>query len=114
MKSGTNEYHGSGYDYLRNRALDANSWVTMYRTIQLPEGGPSTSPVDTQNDFGVTFGGPVNIPHLYNGKNKTFFFVDYEGFRFRNGGTNIDTLPPEAFRNGDFSALLTGQTDPRQ
>ena len=98
MKSGTNDLHFSVYDFFRNKALDANSW-----TNNTAEVGKS---VNTQNDFGATFGGPVRIPHLYNGKDKTFFFFDYEGFRFRTGGTSLQSVPNEAFRKGDFSALL--------
>ena len=102
IKSGTNDYHGSAYDYLRNRVLDANSWTNNTAGLQ--------KSINTQNDFGGTFGGPIRIPHLYNGKDKTFFFVDYEGFRFRTGGTSLDSDPNEAFRSGDFSALLQGST----
>lgn len=98
LKSGTNNYHGSVYDFYRNRALDANSWVN--NTL-----GQKKS-VNTQNDFGATGGGPVRIPHLYNGRDKTFFFADYEGFRFHTGGTGLQSVPNEAFRKGDFSALL--------
>ncbi len=98
MKSGTNDYHGSVYDFYRNRALDANSWANN-------TGGVGKS-VDTQNDFGATFGGPIRIPHLYNGHDKTFFFVDYEGFRFKTGQNNFDTFPNEALKGGDFSSLL--------
>jgi len=100
VKSGTNQFHGSAYDYLRNRVLDANSWKN--NTAGNKKG------INTQNDFGATAGGPVWIPHLYNGKNKTFFFFAYEGFRFRTGSNNILSLPNEAFRKGDFSALLPG------
>lgn len=105
VKSGTNNFHGSVYDYFRNRALDANSWKN--NTLGLPKS------VNTQNDFGATAGGPIYIPHLYHGKDKTFFFFAYEGFRFRTGGTGTRSLPNEAFRNGDFSALLN-QTTPVQ
>jgi hypothetical protein len=98
IKSGTNEFHGSGYDYLRNRVLDANSWTNN-------TAGTGKS-INTQNDFGATFGGPVRLPHVYNGKDKTFFFVAYEGFRFRTGGTSLQSVPTEAMRAGDFSALL--------
>ncbi|HZV59671.1 MAG TPA: TonB-dependent receptor, partial [Candidatus Eremiobacteraceae bacterium] len=98
MKSGTNDLHFSVYDFYRNRALDANSWVNN-------TAGQKKS-VNTQNDFGATFGGPIRIPHIYNGRDKTFFFVDYEGFRFRTGGTSLQSVPNEAFRAGDFSALL--------
>jgi len=100
LKSGTNELHGSAYDYLRNKSLDANSWKNNLL------GSPRS--VDTQNDFGATFGGPVFIPKLYHGKDKTFFFFDYEGFRLRNGGTGTQSLPNENFRKGNFSALLPG------
>ncbi|MGB7846795.1 MAG: TonB-dependent receptor [Candidatus Acidiferrum sp.] len=97
MKSGTNEVHGSAYDYLRNRDLDANSWVNNLQH--------SPRSVDTQNDFGGTFGGPVFIPKVYNGKNKTFFFFAYEGFRLRTGGTQLDNFPNEDYRAGNFAAL---------
>ena len=98
LKSGTNQYHASAYDFLRNRALDANSWTN--------NTNHAAKSVNTQNDFGATFSGPVRVPHLYNGTDKTFFFFDYEGFRFSTGGTNLQNVPNEAFRKGDFSALL--------
>ena len=104
LKSGTNDFHASVYDFLRNRVLDANSWKNNAL------GQPKS--INTQNDFGFTVGGPVYVPHLYHGKNKTFFFFDYEGFRFRTGGTGTRSLPTEAFRNGNFSALCqTGFTN---
>jgi Carboxypeptidase regulatory-like domain/TonB dependent receptor len=98
LKSGTNQVHGSVYDYFRNTGLDANSWVNNLTG--------SKRSVDKQNDFGGTFGGPVWVPKIYNGKNKTFFFFAYEGFRLKNGGTQFDDFPNEKFRKGDFSALL--------
>ena len=98
MKSGTNDFHGSVYDFYRNRALDANSWTNNTAGV-----GKS---VNTQNDFGATTGGPIRIPHIYNGRDKTFFFFAYEGFRFKTGSANLQTFPNEAFRSGDFSALL--------
>jgi len=99
LKSGTNQVHGSVYDYFRNAGLDANSWVNNLTG--------SKRSVDTQNDFGGTFGGPVWVPKIYNGKNKTFFFFAYEGFRLKNGGTSFDDFPNENFRNGNFAALCT-------
>ena len=98
LKSGTNQIHASGYDFLRNRVLDANSW----KNNTLGQG----KPINTQNDFGFTVGGPVYVPHLYRGRDKTFFFFAYEGFRFNTGGTGTPSFPNEAFRSGDFSALL--------
>jgi hypothetical protein len=100
LKSGTNDLHASGYDFLRNRVLDANSW-------QRNTAG-QRKPIDTQNDFGFTVGGPVRLPHIYSGRDKTFFFFAYEGFRLQTGGTSVLSLPPESFRKGDFSALLPG------
>ena len=99
-KSGTNALNGSMYDFLRNRVLDANSWFGNERGVD--------TPVDTQNDFGFLLSGPVYIPKIYNGHNKTFFMVDYEGYRFNSGGTGLATYPTEAFKKGDFSALLPG------
>jgi hypothetical protein len=99
VKSGTNELHGSGYDFLRNRELDANNWFNNFRG--------SKRSIDTQNDFGATLGGPVWIPKVYNGKNKTFFFFAYEGFRFSTGGENQVSFPNEAFKGGNFAALCT-------
>jgi len=72
-KSGTNQWHGTAYDYLRNGYFDAQDWFNDY--LGTPE------PAVRQNDFGGTFGGPVEVPGLYHGKDKTFFFVSYEGLR---------------------------------
>lgn len=72
-RSGTNAYHGSGFDYLRNNFFDANNWFNDYYHV--------SEPALRQNNFGGTFGGPVRIPKLYNGKDKTFFFVSYEGLQ---------------------------------
>ena len=79
--------------------LDANSWFSNIEGLKRS--------IDTYNDFGATAGGPVRIPYLYNGHDKTFFFFDYEGFRFANGGYGTQNVPNEAFRSGDFSALCT-------
>ena len=99
MKSGTNNWHGSVYDHLFNRTLDANSWANNAQGLK--------KPVNTQNDFGATFGGPVRIPYLYNGHDKTFFFFDYEGFRFRSGGSSPISVPTAAFQGGNFSEDCT-------
>ena len=72
-KSGTNTYHGTVYDYLRNSATDANDWFSDNLGVK--------KVANRQNDFGATFGGALRIPHLYNGKDKTFFFFSYEGLR---------------------------------
>jgi hypothetical protein len=94
-KSGTNEYHGSAYEFLRNNDLDAN------RFFSNANGIPRA--IYKQNDFGASFGGPVWIPKLYNGRNKTFFFFAYEGFRNRAGATAFaTTVPTTEMYNGDF------------
>jgi hypothetical protein len=120
-KSGSNLYHGSMFELFRNEALDAFSWNTDFANTQIalanqvagcnnttiPCQALNPKPRDRQNDFGGSLGGPVRIPHLYNGKDKTFFFFAWEQYRNRRGLTNgIDTLPTAAERGGDFSALL--------
>jgi hypothetical protein len=72
-RSGTNQWHGSAFDYLRNNLFDANDWFNDYYRL--------AQPALRQNDFGGTLGGPVRIPGLYNGKDRTFFFFSYEGLR---------------------------------
>ncbi|MGA2576287.1 MAG: carboxypeptidase regulatory-like domain-containing protein [Bryobacteraceae bacterium] len=99
IKSGTNQFHGTAYDYLVNNALNANSFDNNAL-------GVGKSPFN-QNSFGADFGGPVLLPKIYNGRNKTFFFFSYEGDRKRNyTPAALRTLPTTAFRTGDFSALL--------
>jgi hypothetical protein len=100
-KSGTNDLHGTVYEFLRNRDLDANDFFS--NTNGTPRGA------FTQNQFGFNVGGPVFIPKIYNGKNKTFFFVNYEGFRLRQGASYTETVPTAAERTGDLSALATSQ-----
>src|SRR6266852_6547567 len=97
-KSGANIFHGTAFDILRNDKLDANSWTNDLN------GAPK--PRDHQNDFGGSLGGPVWIPKLYNGHDKTFFFFSWEQYRNNVGTSNITTLPTDAERTGDFSALL--------
>jgi hypothetical protein len=108
-KQGTNDFHGSAYDLLKNRVLDADSWLNDYQNAVF---GPTstTKPLDTQNDFGASVGGPVRVPWVYNGKDKTFFFFNYEGFRQVNGGTSLLSAPTQAMLGGDFSSLLNPVT----
>jgi hypothetical protein len=101
-KSGTNALHGSVYDFFKNKALDANSWINDYNGVP--------KPVDTQNDFGGIISGPVYIPKLYDGRNKSFFMFNYEGFRFNTGGNSLQSAPTQAMVNGDFSSLLQPTT----
>jgi len=97
VKSGTNQYHGSVFEFLRNSKLDAKNFFD-------PPTGPT--PPFKQNQFGAAVGGPVELPG-YNGKNKTFFFSDYQGTRIRTAHTFLATLAPTAWRTGDFSGFNT-------
>ena len=92
MKSGTNAFHGSAYDYSTNEAINAFTPYTYKRNAQ------------HRWDYGFTFGGPVRIPKLYDGKNKTFFFFSFEQFfENLNVSTLTPTVPTAAYRAGDFS-----------
>lgn len=85
-RSGTNDYHGSLYNYLRNDKLDASNWFDN------ANGLPKQA--TRQNDFGGTFGGPLLLPKIYNGKDRTFFFFSYEGMRLRSPQAAISTEVP--------------------
>jgi len=78
-KFGTNSLHGAVYDILKNRVLNANSWSSGLSTP------PQKKPIDTQNDFGAIISGPIYIPKLYNGRDKSFFMFNYEGYRWNTG-----------------------------
>ena len=97
-KSGTNQVHGSAFEYMRNQDFDAKGFFNSVR------------PIYKQNNFGATVGGPVWLPKLYNGKNKTFFFASYEGFRNRVGAGNGSyfSVPPPAFWTGNLSQWVNG------
>lgn len=91
FRSGTNQFHGDVFEFLRNQKLDASGFY----------GGKG--PLH-QNEFGATFGGPITIPHLYDGRDKTFFFAAYDGFRLTGGNASAGfvTIPSMAERGGDF------------
>jgi hypothetical protein len=99
MKSGTNQYHGTGYEYFVNEDLNA-----AYPFSFTPEGN-KYRPRNRRNDFGGTIGGPIRIPKLYNGTNKSFFFFSFEEFREASNLTFSDTLPTARYRAGDFSEI---------
>jgi carboxypeptidase family protein/TonB-dependent receptor-like protein len=111
-KSGTNQLHGAAWEFLRNEKLDANNFFS--NAVPQPNGKKAERQPFKQNQFGFAIGGPVWLPKLYDGHNKTFFFADYEGLRRRTSATsNLDDVPPLAFRNGDFSAYGRTIYDPR-
>lgn len=98
-KSGTNDFHGDMWEFLRNDKLDASNFFTNANNKQ--------KPAYKQNQYGLTFGGPVMLPG-YNGRKKnTWFYAYWEGFRSRQGSSSYASVPTQAERNGDFSSQLT-------
>ena len=91
-KSGTNRFHGGIFEFIRNDKLDARNFFSLTRAIL------------KRNQFGGAIGGPLTIPHLYSGKDRTFFLVDYEAQRLRQGLVESGTVATNAQRAGDFSA----------
>lgn len=108
MKSGTNDIHGSAYGMLRNEALNANTFANNARGIRRAP--------DRHHNYAFSFGSPITIPKIYNGRNKTFFYSSYEKYQQRIGGFGAPNIthPLPEFLEGDFSRLLgpaIGQTD---
>ncbi|MCM3878705.1 MAG: TonB-dependent receptor [Vicinamibacterales bacterium] len=103
-KSGTNSYHGTVWEFLRNNKMDALPYAFGTDT-------PKSSPFKW-NQYGFTIGGPVQIPGLIDGKNKLFFMANYEGFKLRNQKETLFSVPSAAMRKGDFSALSAAIRDP--
>src|SRR5215467_1788223 len=99
-RSGTNQIHGTGFEFLRNSALNANTWSNNRNGVKKTGS--------KNHQFGGTLGGPLVIPHLYNGRNKTFWFFSEQSDRNRNAATGTATVPIDAWRNGDFSDLKNG------
>jgi hypothetical protein len=93
-KSGTNDWHGSAYEFLRNKVLNANTFFNNRAGV--------ATPAFTQNQFGANAGGPIL-------KDRTFFFFSYEGFRLRQGQSNLRSVPTVEQRNGDFSNTRNAQ-----
>lgn len=103
-RSGTNQFHGSGYEYFSNEDLNAGQPLTN------SGNGHLLRPRNRANDFGFSVGGPVLIPKLYNGRNKTFFFFNLEQWRLaQSSGGTFSTVPTQAYRQGNFSSALTGR-----
>ena len=98
-KPGTNDFHGALYEFVRNSTTDAANYCFV---SSCPPGN-----LLHQNQFGGTIGGPVWIPHVFNGKNKVFFMFNYEGFRFSQGATETGVGPTVAQRQGNFAGFST-------
>ncbi len=102
-KSGTNELHGTAFEYVRNDLFDGRNFFQAASTAKIPY---------RRNQFGAELGGPVMIPKLYSGKDKTFFMVDYEGLRQVESIPTLGTVLTNRMRAGDFSELSTPISDP--
>ena len=112
-RSGTNEFHGSGYDYLVNEVLNAGIPFSFANPNPKGPAGGLYRPAARRHDYGFTVGGPVSIPKVYNGKDRTFFFFNFEQFRETQSVPFVDTVPTQAYRNGNFSgALIQALTGP--
>ena len=94
-KSGTNEFHGTAYEFYRNSIFNANNFFSNRQGLSIPDSNRKV--------FGITMGGPVIIPGVYNGKSRTFFFADYEGQRAASATTLTGTVPTDLQKAGDFS-----------
>jgi hypothetical protein len=97
LRSGGNDLHATFFEFLRNDALDARTFFELPTNPKAPL---------RRNQFGAVISGPVRIPKLYNGRNKTFFMFDTEILRLRQSGSSPTAVAPAAFRSGDFSSLL--------
>ncbi|MEO5857882.1 MAG: TonB-dependent receptor [Pyrinomonadaceae bacterium] len=113
LRSGTNEFHGEAYDYLRNEKLNAADIDTNARCAR-----DDCRNRDNRNNYGFNIGGPIYLPAFGDGtplvrslKDRAFFFFHYEGYRLREGQNRTVTVPTLRMRNGDFSELLN-TTDP--
>ena len=104
LRSGGNNFHGSLFEYLRNSDLDANGF----------NADKAGQPIAAfrRNQFGGTFGGPVELPKLYRGHDKTFFFVSYEGLRDSSAGSFTGTVPTALERSGNFSQTKDANGNP--
>lgn len=113
-KSGTDQYHGTVFNIFRNDDLDANTWFNNGRMALNCSGANNTAactstyrrPSDKQNDYGLSMGGPINIPHLYRGSGRSFFQFTWEQFRQSVGSSITSTVPTNLARQGNFSEYL--------
>ena len=104
-KSGTNAFHGSLFEFLRNSALDARNFFDHQSLAQ-----PGRIPPFIRNEFGLTNGGPLIVPGIYNGRNKTFYFLEYQGFRQVLSDTEVIPVPTAAERSGIDTTAFPGDT----
>ena len=107
MKSGTNQFHGSGFDYFVNEFLSSGTPFTNAGLTNSLKSGQHVRNANRSNDWGGTFGGPVYIPHIYNGHDRTFFFFSYEEFNHHTVTNNgLGTMPTALYQQGNFQSAL--------
>jgi hypothetical protein len=108
-KSGTNQYHGALWEYLRNNAFDSRNPFTDFKG-----NNPAPPAPFRQNEFGADFGGPVRIPRIYNGRDKTFFYAAWESWRYSKAAGASYVSPTQAELNGDFTnaSVVTSSGQP--
>jgi hypothetical protein len=112
MKSGTNQFHGSVADFVRNTIFDTWGFTAIAATEKkiingVPTTVPVGKPIDHQNELSATIGGPISIPHLFNGHDKLFFYAGYDRLHSRTAPAyGTATIPTLLMRTGDFTELL--------
>ena len=114
LKGGTNQYHGSAWEYYQDAGINARTYTATQASLISVADPTGAVPKNVFNEFGANFGGPVFIPKVYEGKNKLFFFENFERISRRSLVTPLETVPTSAMLNGDFSAqTLTTLYDPQ-
>jgi hypothetical protein len=105
LKGGTNHYHGSAWEYYQDAAINARGYTATQASLITIANPTGSVPKNVFNEFGANFGGPVYIPKLYKGKDKLFFFENFERITRRQLQTPLETVPTSAMLSGDFSAV---------
>jgi TonB-dependent Receptor Plug Domain/TonB dependent receptor len=104
-KAGTNNLHGSVFEFVRNAAFDARNFFDLRSVAQ-----PGRIPPFQRNEFGISIGGPVVVPGVYDGRNRTFYFAEWQGFRQEMGTTQVIPVPSLADRQGRDTTAFPGDT----
>ena len=104
-KAGTNSLHGSVFEFVRNSAFDARNFFDRQN-----QASPGRIPPFRRNEFGFALGGPVILPGIYQGRDRTYFFGQYQGFRQVLGATDVITVPTQAERQGNDTTAYPGDT----
>ncbi|MGB8478606.1 MAG: carboxypeptidase-like regulatory domain-containing protein [Acidobacteriaceae bacterium] len=102
MASGTNQLHGDAFEILRNQLFDSSGFFPTH----FSSDGHPAPPVNQQNNYGFQVSGPVILPHLYNGKDRTFFLFSSDWFKQNQADNSIGTVPTAAMKQGDFSNFV--------